>query len=282
MSREDDFFRGTKGYRDKLIEFCKPIMDYMGVTHTIYVNVDKHGRMFSICTHPTWVERFLEEQYYLLDPLMVHPDNIHNGFSFDSSSDHQEFKDILLYDAVVKFNWCHSFAYIEKTAAGGYFGFDFGTRKDNHQIINRLIGESQIVKRFLRDLNKKLMRLAKRDIEDHAMDFAGLKGPVFHTQRGLVFKEECEHQQKIQLLQEVGFLKNEESNALLKASLSPQEINCLRTYLSTHSIKRVARDLDLAVTTVASYIENVKGKLNCNTKNELLDIAEILEALGRI
>ena len=120
----DEFFLGTKLYRQRFSELCRPLADYLGATHAIYINIDKNGRAFSICTHEKWVERFLEEHYYQLDPIMVHPDNIHNGFSFDNASDHQEFKDTLLYDAVIKFNWCNSFAYIEKMPGGGYFGFD--------------------------------------------------------------------------------------------------------------------------------------------------------------
>lgn len=277
----DDFFLGTKLYHKKFIELCKPLVRYLGITHAIYVNVDKQGRMFSVCTDYKWVERFIEEKYYYLDPLMVHPNNIHNGFSFDSASEDQEFKDTLLYDAVVKFNWCNSFAYIEKNSAGGYFGFDFGTAKDNYHIINRLINESQLVKKLIRDLNKKLMALVK-DFPENCVDFAALKGDLFYSQKGLVFNEANEDLHKIQLLKEVGVLASNEQEFIAKVSLSPQEINCLRVYLTTRSIKKVSRDLDLGITTVASYIENIKDKFNCNNKNDLFEKAELLESLGRI
>lgn len=279
----DDFFNGTRLYHKKFTELCKPLVDYLGVTHAIYVNVDKHGKMFSICTDHQWVQRFLEEQYYKLDPLMVHTNNIHNGFSFDSASTDQEFKDNLLYDAIVKFNWCNSFAYIEKTAGGGYFGFDFGTSKDNFKIVNRLMNETQIVKKAIRDLNRKIMLMIE-DFESNRMDFAALKGDLFHSQKGLVFNEQHETQSKIQLLRVAGLLgaANDDQSLLANVSLSPQEINCFRVYLTTRSIKQVSRDLNLAVTTVASYIENIKDKLNCHNKNELFEKGEILESLGHI
>ncbi len=280
----DEFFLGTKLYRKKFIELCRPIVKYLGVTEAIYLNIDKQGRMFSISTHSKWWERLLEEQYYIIDPLMVHPDNIHSGFAFDNSSDEQEFKDTLLYDAVVNFNLCHSFVYIEKAANnGGYFGFVFATTKDNYQIISRLVNEAQIIKRFIRNLNSKLILLTAKDSQENKMDFATLKGELFHRQKGLVFNEEHEHQHKIQLLTETGILSNNDGQDFLtKIYLSPQEINCLREYITTHSIKKVSRDLNLAVTTVTSYIENIKSKLNCTNKNELFEKAEILESLGRI
>lgn len=278
----DDFFLGTKLYHKKLATLCKSLNRYLGVTHAIYVNIDKNGRLFSICTHPDWVERFLEEKYYLLDPLMVHPKNVHNGFSFDSASNDQDFKDTLLYDAVIKFDWCHSFAYMEKTIDGGYFAFDFGTTKENYKIINRLINEMQIVKKAIKGLHNRMKPLINHDLQENKMDFATLKGQEFYNQKGLVFNETSDMQNKIQLLNETGFLGSDNQNFSLNVSLSPQEINCLRSYLATHSIKEVAQDLDLAVTTVASYIENVKNKLNCNNKNKLFEMAEILASLGHI
>ncbi len=278
----DEFFLGTKLYHKKLTELCKPIARYLGVTQVIYVNIDKRGQMFCICNNYPWVERFLEEHYYLLDPLMVHPNNIHNGFSFDNASEDQEFKDTLLYDAVIKFDWCHSFAYIEKTAAGGYFGFDFGTTKSNYQIINKLINGSQIIKKMIRNLHKKIM-LMTRELQENKMDFATMKGELFNSQKGLVFNEQVENEHKIRLLRDTGFLANDaDQDFLTRVYLSPQETNCLRAYLDTHSIKKVSGDLSLAVTTVTSYIENIKNKLNCHNKNELFDKAEILESLGRI
>jgi len=279
----DDFFLGTKHYHKKFTELCKPLVEYLGITHAIYVNVDKHGKMFSICTDHKWIQRFIEEQYFKLDPLMVHPNNIHNGFSFDSASMDQEFKDTLLYDAIIKFNWCNSFAYIEKTAAGGYFGFDFGTSKDNFKIINRLMNETQIVKKAIRDLNRKILLMVE-DLQDNKMDFAALKGDLFHTQKGLVFNEQAEIENKIQLLKMAGLLgiTGVDESFLATISLSPQEINCFRIYLTTRSIKQVSREMNLAVTTVASYIENIKDKLNCHNKNELFEKGEILESLGHI
>lgn len=277
----DDFFLGTKLYHKKLLGLCKSLNRYLGVTHAIYVNINKQGQLFSICTHPKWVERFLEEKYYQLDPLMVHPKHVHNGFSFDSASEDQDFKDTLLYDAVIKFNWCHSFAYMEKTAEGGYFAFDFGTSKENFKIISRLINEAQIVKKTIRELHHKLNVIISEDLQHNIMDFAGLKGESFHTQKGLVYNEESDMKNKIQLLNETGFLEGD-LECLDKVSLSPQEINCLRIYLETHSIKKVSRDLDLAVTTVSSYIENIKNKLNCRDKNQLFEVAEILASLGHI
>lgn len=279
----DEFFAGTKQFGQKFIKLCQPMANYLGVTHVIYLLVSKEGMMFNLCTHPDWIERLLQEQYYKLDPLMVHPNNMHNGFFFDSASIDLEFKDTLLYDAVINFNWCHSFAYIEKIPSGGYFGFDFGTAKENHTMISRLVNETVIIKKMIRELHKKIMSLIE-NWSEFMMDFASLKGDLFVTQKGLVFNDVSEIKPKIKILNETGLWKGQafDYDGLLTVSLSPQEIHCLRLYLEKRNLKKVAVDLGLALTTVSSYIENLKEKLHCYHKNDLLERGEILESLGKI
>lgn len=276
----DDFFLGTKLYQNLFIDWCKPLADYMGITHAIYVNVDKHGRTFNVCTHSKWIERVIEKEYYKLNLLMVSPQNMHNGFCFDQANEDQEYKDILVYDAATNFNWCCSFAYVEKTSNGGYWAVDLGTTKDNYLIANRLINEASIVKKLLRDLHKNINLMVK-NLEESRMDFAALKGELFYSQRGLVFNEQKQYQEKVDLLKQVGFLKNVSSSNFLNSSfLSPQETNCLKIYVNSPNIKAVARELGLAASTVTSYLENIKNKLECYNKQDLLEKSRILESLG--
>lgn len=179
---KDDFFLGTKLYRKKLSELCEPLEKYLGITNALYFNIDKNGKAFSIFKDQRWCERFVEEHYYKYDPLMVHPDHMHNGFSFDDASDDQEFHDKMDYDGIVNFKWYHSFVYTEKNPSGGYFGFAFGTHKDNLKMVSRLINEAPLIKKMIRDLHKKLI-LETLDLQENRMDFASLKGEVYYTQK---------------------------------------------------------------------------------------------------
>jgi DNA-binding CsgD family transcriptional regulator len=282
----DEYFLGTKLYHKKFTELCKPLSDYLGnITSAHYVNIDKNGTGFVIYSLDKWAERVLEREYYKTEIGMVHPNNIHNGFSFCDSSDYQEYKDGLLYDGAVNFNWTHSFFHVEKNANNdGYVGFGFGAAKDNVQMANKLLNEAQTIKKFIRQLNTQLTSIIANDLKENRVDIARLKGKdVFQTQKGLVFNPKEENIKKLHLLKQAGFCSNHDTEALLSnPSLSPQEINCLRIYLMNHSIKQVAEILGLAETTVASYMENVKNKLHCTSKKQLLETGSLLESLGHI
>ncbi len=278
----DELFLGTKLYHKKFAEFCKPIERYLGVTQATYVHVDKHGRIFSIFTKHKPMENYIANQHYKYSTMYVNPNNMHNGFAVDNSAIDEKYKNVVLYDFITKFDWHNSFLYAEKDNAGGYFAIDFATTASNYKIFNKLINERRTVKKLIRDLNDKITLMAHKDLQENKMDFATLRGDSFHTARGRVFHEQHEQQNKIQLLRESGLLTEHDNGFLDKIHLSPQETNCLKIYQTTHSVKAVARDLDLATTTVTSYIENIKNKLNCNNKNELFEKAEILESLGYI
>lgn len=280
----DDFFLGTKLYHKTLSELCKPMMDYLGTTHAMYVNIDSSGMLSSICTHQQWIARFLENQYYKIDPILVHPSNMHNGFVFENTSPDEEFKDSLLADLSNTFGLYHSFAYVEKISNNrGYYGLIFATAKDNYHMINRLVNEVRIVKEMIRKINKNLISVVK-DLPDMRMDFAALKGDAFYTQKGEVFNEDYAlfQEKKISLLKKMGLITgcNTHQDFLTKVNLSPQEVNCLRLYLNCSSVRIVAQTLNLADSTVKSYVENIKNKLDCHTKSELLEKASILESFG--
>lgn len=279
----DDFFLGTELYHKQFAALCKPLVDYLGVTDAMYVNVDKHGRMFNTCTHQKWLEQFTGQEYYKFDPLMVSPKNIHSGFAFDSASDDQIFQSTIQIDAVFNFGFHHSCIYVEKVPNdNSYFGFAFATVKDNCQMINRLVNEAAIVKKIIRSINKNLISVIK-DLNEMRIDLPALKGEAFYTQRGEIFHEDYadSQQKKIALLRDAGLLTDLSSQEEFFAKcLSPQEMNCLRIYLGAHNLKAVARETGLSVSTVKSYIENTKEKLSCHTRHELFEKAAILESLG--
>lgn len=275
---EDDFFLGTKLYQKRFAELCKPVVDYMGVTSAHYVNMDRYGRMLTVYTLPNWGERVLEKQHYKTEAVMVHPNKIGSGFSFCSASNDTLYKDTLLYDGGVNFGWWHAFAYIEKTPGnGGFWGLGFATTKENYQMIQKVVHAPQIIKKFMKNLNKELM-LSMKDLEDQRMDCAALKGDAFYTQQGLVFDQELEQKDRIALLKELALMNDKD--LLIKPSLSPQEITCLRAYMNSRNLKEVAIELGLEASTVESHLENIKRTLNCNLKQELLQKASVLETLG--
>ena len=178
MSLKDRFFIGTKLYHKLFLELFRPLAQYLGLSHGIYVRVDRRRHVFSICSHPAWIERMLEEHYYLLTPLMLRPDHMPSGFYFDAMSPEWALKKAVLHEASTQFHWCNSFAYVERTPGGGYFAFDFGTAKENVHVASRLANEARLVQKVIRALHQKLL-LRLKNFKIQTMDLSVLKAPCF-------------------------------------------------------------------------------------------------------
>ena len=54
-----------------------------------------------------------------------------------------------------------------------------------------------------------------------------------------------------------------------KIELSPREMECLFYTLGGRTAKEIAHTLDLSARTIEHYLDNLKTKLNCNSKSEL-------------
>lgn len=279
----DDFFLGTKLYHKKIIRFIEPISKYLGVNQISYITIDKHGLGFSITSNCKMVEDSIERSSYKYATFFVNPTNMHTGFALDSACNDENYKNNL-YIFATQFDWHNSFIYAEKDDLGGYYALNFATDKNNFMIFNKLINERNTVKNLIRKINNKIMSTFNKDIQEKKVDFAALKGESFYTTKGRVFNEQlvCEQQNKIKLLKEFGVFNEDSNDILSRIKLSQEELNCLKIYYTTHSVKRVAKDLNLTIPLVDSYIENIKNKFDCYNKTELFEKAEILESLGHI
>ena len=275
----DALFYGTKKYHKQFDALCEPLKQYLGITTGVYLNTAQDGSMTNLLTNYKWLERYIEQGYFKQDPGIVHPDNIHNGFSFVTTSEDLEYRDTMLKEAIYNFNFHHGFCYVEKTSSN-FTLFYFATDKENTKMVNKIVNQAPMVKKLIRNLNKQVISQFK-DLQDNKVDILKIKGDLFLEQKGIVFSEQHDTQHKIQILKNEGLITEHCAN-LETIELTRQEINCLRIYMEDYNIKNVAQDLNIATTTATSYIENIKQKLNCNNKEELLKIADVLAGLGKI
>lgn len=64
-----------------------------------------------------------------------------------------------------------------------------------------------------------------------------------------------------------------------RASLSDRQIDCLYQLVRGHSTKGIAKQLGLSPRTVEHYLENIKIKLNAQTRQELVEKALSIDAI---
>lgn len=275
----DELFYGTKLFHNKLAELLYPLKQYLGITQGDYIKVDRDGTLINIHTDHRWMERYLEKEFHKNDPSFVHPNNASNGFAFLPAVDDELYKNSLLKEAIEEFDFHHGFVYIEKTK-DSYTMLGFGTDKNNSNMPNKVLNSTNLVKKIIKKIINQIV-LETSKLQENKVDLIKFKGDLFYKQPCLLHSSEEEDNKKIKMLQNIGLIDNSCNNLEL-IKLSAQEINCLKFYMENYNIKYVAKKLNITLNTATSYIENTKKKLNCNTKVELLQKAELLKELGKI
>jgi DNA-binding CsgD family transcriptional regulator len=275
MTITDTLFRGTAEYNQQFHKICQPIVDFLSLTGVAFIDI-KHGvQLTNLHTNVKWMERCMEQHYYMNDPCMVSPDNVVGGFAFSASYQDTSYKDGMLKDAEENFDLCSNFSYIEK-GKNSFQAFGFATSANNHAFIDKVFSNFRIIKRFIRYIQHELS-IKQAEIDKYTFDFASLKGNLFYQQPGILMADPEMSLKQLQALKSLGI-----EQPLNTLTVSEQERKCLRLCLDGKTAKESAEILHLAHTTVVSYLENLKSKFGCCDKKDIIRVAEVLEGLGRI
>ncbi|HSX37284.1 MAG TPA: LuxR C-terminal-related transcriptional regulator, partial [Chlamydiales bacterium] len=260
-------------YSDQIRKATSPLRDHFGIQYFTYHRIDREGRYTVLVDRPDWAEHYVEEQFFLNDPYLGHPDTYRQGFCLIESHGKPEHQQRILRDGKEIFNLDSSILFIQKSEAGAeFFGFA-GNRKESN-LEDIYLNHPEILQSFGAHFKRELSPVLTQ-MEREANVLSRLKGRDFdqreRVQAGL--KREAH----LAYLKDIGFKKE----VMRATRLSKQEQRCLKLLLAGKSAKETAHILGhLSSRTVESYFENIKTKLGCWSKREAFDIAQNLENLG--
>jgi DNA-binding CsgD family transcriptional regulator len=253
-------------YSDKIRSITNPLRTRLDVGYFTYHRIDAQGKYTVLVDRPDWAEHYVGTRYYLDDPYLRHPDVYRSGYCSIQSHGSEEFKKKILHDGKEVFNLDYSVLLIEKKSDSVEF-FGFSANQGKSRLEEVVLNCPSFLKTFATHFKKELSPIILQ-MQKEAGSLIDLKGKDFFT------KDPIHPSPKIDaLLKECG-------NAPLvsaAATLSSQEKKCLQGICHGKSAKEIAQDLLLSHRTVESYIENVKNKLSCTTKQELFMIAKKFE-----
>lgn len=262
--------RYIKRYHRKMEQLCDPLKRFFGINYFTYHSISSDGLWRPFVSRPDWADYFTENQLYTLDPFLLHPRSYQSGTIFWTpyyqSLPHLEG---FLKDARDKFNMAHSFCIIERTEEGCEF-FGFSAPPEHEQIYNTYMQDLPLLKEFCKYFKKEAASILKL-LHHDPIPLLPLKRETFETTPSPF---ENNPLSKILFLQ---YIRSEPS-----VKLSQREKECLSLYIDDQKMQDVADKLHLSVRTVESYLANIKIKLNCWNKTELIKKGQELRSLGWI
>lgn len=232
-------------------KICAPLKDCLGVTTFTYVFITNDGGFGMISNNVGGLDFFINGKYYIQHPLMIHPLLLRSGCALLPSH-----PDPSIQDVTFKKYQIGSLFYILQTNGEVLEGGAFNVSRLSKDCAIFYLENLDLLTKFFAFFKREANRLLV-DMKDDGFNIKKAKGELF-----------LESNPSIPLSS-----KDPKASQFLKAlsPLSWREYQCLEMYKKGHSAQSTAALLGLSKRTVEHYFENMKNKLNCNSKRDLLN-----------
>lgn len=261
--------RYIKRHHTKMRQICEPLQRFFGINYFTYHSITAEGYWRPFVSRPDWADYFTENQLYLHDPMMLHPRCYQSGavlwMHYMNEPSQQKFLKI----ANEQFEMAHGFCIIERSELGCEF-FGFSAPPHFEQIYSTYLQDLPLLKEFCKYFKKEAAPILKL-IEQDPIPLLDIKGKDFQEVTDCPFAR----------LQTPSLFLNY-IRAKPPVKLSKREKECLSHYLNDLNMQEVANKLGLSVRTIESYLGNIKNKLSCWNKVELIKKGQELRSLGII
>lgn len=259
-------------HSDKIRQVTRPLRDRFQIQYFTYHRIDNTGKYTVLVDRPDWAEHYVEEKFYLEDPYLGHPDIYKSGFCFFENHGSEKYRDKVLKDAKEIFNLDQSVILIEKNVNSVEF-FGFSGNKAGCSLDKLCLNHPWVLKSFAGHFKKELHHILSQMEEETGL-LPHLKGSSFYSKQ--LIHPDIHSTTLLEYLKDLG----KESEMIKIGRLSGREKQCMQLLLKGKSAKETAAFLKLSHRTIEFYFENIKNKLTCSSKQEILSLAKNFEELG--
>jgi len=245
-------------------ELCKPLAKFH-INHFTYQKHFNDGGQVSLSTKPQWISDYYNLQLYQTSLFEGKPSNYKAGFSvWFGEYDLEVYKHGRNY-----YNTAHCIS-IAEPCLDGCEHFLFSAAPEYQAAIQFLSNNIDILYRFILYLKDKGGPIFKAAYKRRLLIKNSQEGKVTNP-----FMDSDFHQEMLAAKKD--FFKSTSIHRYVFESgedngikLTHREINCIVYLLQNKTAAETAILMNISRRTVESYLDNIKLKLNCNTKIELI------------
>jgi DNA-binding CsgD family transcriptional regulator len=250
-------------FSDRILAVTRPLKDHFGISFFGYHRIDMDGRYTVLTNRPDWVEDYIAKQLYHNDPFLQHPDNYSEGACLYSTIDADKEKR-LFKSWGKKVQADEGMILIQKDANAVEF-FIFAGHQ-HHDFSRLYLNHLSLLRTYSMHFKQEMKPILFKQKDE------GYTLPISSTacQKNLI-------QPKIDLKKKESFILSMGQEKVWRQFflLSPQEKECLKQIQQGKTIKETAAVLFLSPRTVESYLENIRNKIDCTSKQDLISKAKI-------
>ncbi|MDF2868078.1 MAG: hypothetical protein K0S11_1548, partial [Gammaproteobacteria bacterium] len=245
-----------------IAQICQCINDAFGITYFSYVKAYEDGTHFCIANTPSWLELFYSK---LLDKTcaFARGSNLYGSGNVLWTTLNQQH---IYGPAKEYFNIDNGITLIRQTKEACDF-YCFGSKPDNHTIINFYLNNLDILQHFILYFREK----GKSIIEKAELDRQIL--PVFQRNlpKQLDYTFEVAPQIRAKFLADLSL----EQYILANVYLTKRETQCLWLLSKGQTAKDIGKRLGISNRTVETHLQHLKTKTNLARKSDLVSFATL-------
>ena len=259
-------------YANQIRKVTQPLQEHFGIGYFTYHRIDNTGKYTVLVDRPDWAEYYVSEKIFLNDPYLRHPSVYQSGMALIDQHGSKEYKELVLEAGKKVLSMDLGATLIQKNEEYVEF-FGFAANKKTSCLENLYLNHPQLLKSFALHFKSQLGGILSQ-MEDEADSLVNLKGKDFDCKQPI-----CPDIQPTALF---AYYKDLGMHAEIQKiqKLSAREKQCLKLLIQDKSAKETAVVLKLSRRTVEYYFENIKNKLDCWSKQEILKIAKHLQQMG--
>ena len=240
----------TIKYDRKIKQICAPLNECLGLSVFEFYTIDGSGNFGILSTNPEQLDFYYSEKLYLFEPYLRHPQFFRSGCTLIPAVADPFYQEICSKN----YKFDHLFLKIERQGET-LEGFLLGALGMNKLRGLDVIPHLKLLEKFIVYFKSEMKDLIGQMKADHF----NLK----KAKREAFFKP----------ISELPLAWNPPESKFLKmiCPLSKREQECLELFKQGETAQSTAALLGLSSRTVEYYFTNIKNKLNCYSKRELMN-----------
>ena len=263
----EKIYRTFLQFTPDIDEICVPLKR-LGVTYVSYMKNFKNHKQIYLSNSNDWIKCYYDNALYRSSLFHGSPTIYSSGYYLWPPYSKKE----VFSFGRNNFNSDNGITFIEKQKDSCEFFF-FSGDSNNIGLVNLFINNIDLLKRFtiyFKDKANKILRLAERNkilLTEHYNDWVS-NDCEFNLISNATTK--CYRDLFIDTTKIKKYPIIIERREVI--TLSAREIDCALGLLEGKTSKEIANKLRVSTRSIEAYLENLKLKLNCYKKSELIDI----------
>jgi DNA-binding CsgD family transcriptional regulator len=263
----------TGKFKQKIMRTCAPLFQTFGLNFFFHQSVNQNGLYYAICNNPEYMHYYYQQKMQECNPFIMQSEKVNGGVYLLKSVESNLSEEFQLTFQIARdrYNVHHSLLIVENDSYDCH-QYGFGFAPDSIGSESLILNELPLLKVFIKYFH-----------EEMADALNGLKAnPVRirpnkeYLKNNLLPDMQLDHLKRMSLLAKMKVPRN----LVSPPKLSKRELDCLKLYLKGKSASEIGDGLGLTKRTVEFYINNVKNKLSCYKKSELIELLALMGKLG--